>query len=27
MRNEAADETVFRSFDETMTRITYGLNF
>lgn len=27
MRNEAADETVFRSFDETTTRITYGLNF
>lgn len=27
MRNEAADETVFRSFDELMTRITYGLNF
>lgn len=27
MRNQAADETVFRSFDETITRITYGLNF
>jgi hypothetical protein len=27
MRNEAADETVFSSFDELMTRITYGLNF
>ncbi|MEX1131642.1 MAG: hypothetical protein WEC15_00320 [Flavobacteriales bacterium] len=27
MRNEANDETVFRSFDETTTRITYGLNF
>jgi hypothetical protein len=27
MRNQAADVTVFRSFDETITRITYGLNF
>jgi len=27
MRNEATDETVFKSFDETTTRITYGLNF
>lgn len=27
MRNEASDETVFRSFDELTTRITYGLNF
>ena len=25
MRNEATDVTVFRSFDETTTRITYGL--
>jgi hypothetical protein len=27
MRNEAADETVFRSFEEVITRVTYGLNF
>ncbi|HRD53802.1 MAG TPA: hypothetical protein PKY96_14265 [Flavobacteriales bacterium] len=27
MRNQAADETVFRSFEEVITRITYGLNF
>ncbi len=27
MRNEAADETVFRSFEEMITRVTYGLNF
>lgn len=27
MRNEATDETVFRSFEEVITRVTYGLNF
>jgi hypothetical protein len=27
MRNVAADETVFRSFEEFITRLTYGLNF